>query len=111
MNGRPSLTVLQEIYLEELKVLHRIKVGCRFSDEMVARASEAEKRVHAAFAMLGSSGGLRELGRAYRAARLEKKAKGETIIPWPAYIQDEMRRMMRAMAIEQRSRARRGVQP
>lgn len=108
-----GLTVLQEIYLSELNLLHRLKDDAVASErgELIRRAVDAEKRVNQAFEDLANAGRLKELSATYKRKRLEKKAKGQSMIPWSAFILDEKRRMMRTFAQEQKDRARRGLKP
>lgn len=107
-----GLSRLAQAYLEELGLLERLN-GEETPEKIawVERAGQAEEKVEAAFAELKAQGQLRDLSVTYRAKRHEASQKGQKLAPWPVFVMDEKVRMIRAMAQEQKTRARRGIKP
>ena len=104
-----GLSRLAEAYLDELNLLHRLKDDATESErgKLIKLATDAETKVNSAFQELQDGGQLKELSARYK----DLRSRNKKISPWPVYLFEEKDRMIRAMANEQKFRARRGVKP
>lgn len=101
------LDPLAKAWLEELGLLQRLP-GATAHDlnRFMAKAQQASDAVRAEFERLRRSGGLKSMCQGYRKIREEKARRVES---WPAVALRFQINMVRAMAREQRDRARRGL--
>ena len=111
MKKDAGLKPLGRVWLEELGLMHRLLDDATESERarMIAQANTAAAKVDAAFEALHRTGKLRMLSKTYRLHVKAAKAKGAKPRPWGSYALGERRRMVRALAREQVSRARRGL--
>lgn len=108
-----KMSVLASVWLDELGLLHRIDDDMTKTEaaRMIAKAEKAALDVENAFAEQKAAGRMKELSQTYRKARHKAMQSGKRFVPWPAFLMDQKRTMVRSLAQEQRSRARRGIKP
>jgi hypothetical protein len=102
------LDPLARAWLEELNLLHRLAddLVAHEREKILAKAHAAADRVRSHFSKLKSAGELKRMCSAYRKFRLSKQGR---VQPWPRVVLRLQTNVVRAMAREQASRARRGI--